>query len=514
MTSLSGRYFTKLQPFYGAAAMRDIDRQTYTALGMTEYALMCRAGEAAFQQLVSQWPEARRILVLCGTGNNGGDGWVLARLAANAGLECRVALFGDTSRIAGAARMAYDAWCESSRGAHVNAETLNADDLEVGACDIVIDALTGIGLSGPARAAFVELITLVNGTSVPVLSLDVPSGVDADTGSVIGSAIHATTTMTFIAHKPGLLTGAALNHIGQLVLADLGAPTAVFESVPADGYRISADAAGGLAARSTTAHKGHFGHVLVIGGNRGMGGAALLAAGAALRSGAGLVSLATRSEHVSAALTRHPELMVTGLDDAAALPALCDGKSIIVIGPGLGQDDWAKQCLRHAVQAGLPLICDADALNVIAEGVVTIPPDLPLIFTPHPGEASRLAGVPTGEIESDRVRWAATLAERYAAVVVLKGAGTVVASPFEEEPPVICVGGNPGMATGGMGDVLAGLIGALVAQGLTPIEASALGVATHARAGDLAWERFGVGLTATDVADGLGVALSPNGPSA
>ena len=514
MTSLSGKYFTELQPFYRAKAMREIDRQTHTTLGISEYALMCRAGEAAFHVLISQWPKARRILVLCGTGNNGGDGWVLARLADDAGLECRVALFGDPARIASAARMAYDAWCENNREAHVDAEILNAGDLDTGACDIVIDALTGIGLSGPARAAFVELITLVNGSSVPVLSLDVPSGVDADTGSVIGSAIHATTTMTFIAHKPGLLTGAALNHVGRLVLADLGAPAAVFQSVPADGCRLSADAAGGLAARSTTAHKGHFGHVLVIGGNRGMGGAALLAAGAALRSGAGLVSLATRSEHVSAALTRHPELMVTGLDDAAALPALCDGKSVIVIGPGLGQDDWAKQCLRHAVEAGVPLVCDADALKVIAEGVVTMPPDIPLIITPHPGEAARLAGVPTDEIESDRVRWAVTLAERHAAVVVLKGAGTVVAPLSKEDPPVICAGGNPGMATGGMGDVLAGLIGALVAQGLTLMEASTLGVATHARAGDLAWERYGVGLTASDVADGLGVALSPNGPLA
>lgn len=514
MTSLSGGYFTELQPFYRAAAMREIDRQTFTALGISEYALMCRAGEAAFHVLVSQWPEARRILVLCGTGNNGGDGWVLARLAYEAGLECRVALFGDPSRIAGAARMAYDAWCESNMGTYVNAETLNAGDLEIDACDIVIDALTGIGLSGPARADFVELIALINASPVPVLSLDVPSGVDGDTGSVIGSAIHATTTITFIAHKPGLLTGAALNHVGQLVLTDLGAPSPVFESVSADGYHISADAAGGLATRSMTAHKGHFGHVLVIGGNRGMGGAALLAAGAALRSGAGLVSLATRSEHVSAALTRHPELMVTGLDDAAALPALCDGKSAIVIGPGLRQDDWAKQCLRHAVETGLPLVCDADALNVIAEGAVTIPSDLPLIITPHPGEAARLADVPTGEIESDRVRWAATLAERYAAVVVLKGAGTVVASVSKEDLPIICTGGNPGMATGGMGDVLAGLIGALVVQGLTLMEASTLGVATHARAGDVAWERYGVGLTATDVADGLGVALSPSALSA
>ena len=507
MTSLSGRYFTELQPFYRSAAMREIDRQTYTVLGISEYALMCQAGEAAFQLLVSQWPEARRILVLCGTGNNGGDGWVLARLADKAGLECRVAVFGDPARIAGAARMAYDAWCESNRGAHVNAETLNAGDLEIGACDIVIDALTGIGLSGPARADFVELIKLVNGSAVPVVSLDVPSGVDADTGSVIGSAIQATTTMTFIAHKPGLLTGAALNHVGRLVLADLGAPSAVFESVPADGYRISADAAGGLGARSTTAHKGHFGHVLVISGNRGMGGAALLAAGAALRSGAGLVSLATRPEHVTAALVRHPELMVTGLDDTAALPALCDGKSVVVIGPGLGRDEWAQQCLQYAVAAGLPLICDADALNLIAENAVTVPPEIPWIFTPHPGEASRLAGVATGEVESDRVNWAATLAKRYAAVVILKGAGTVIASPSRDDQICICAGGNPGMATGGMGDVLAGLTGGLVAQGLSLMEASALGVATHARAGDLAWERYGVGLTATDVANGLGVDL-------
>jgi NAD(P)H-hydrate epimerase len=248
--------------------------------------------------------------------------------------------------------------------------------------------------------------------------------------------------------------------------------------------------------------------VLVIGGNRRMGGASLLAAGAALRSGAGLVSLATRSEHVTAALTRHPELMVTGLDDAAMLPDLCDGKSVIVIGPGLDQDDWAEQCLRHAFSAGVPVVCDADALNVIAAKEVTIPPEIPLIVTPHPGEASRLAGVTTSEIESDRVTWARRLAERTAAVVVLKGAGTVIALPSEEGALYVCAGGNPGMATAGMGDVLAGLIGALLAQGLTMTEASTLGVAIHARAGDQAWERFGVGLTASDVADVLGVALS------
>ena len=487
--------------------MREIDRLTHTALGISEYELMFEAGKAAFHELVSQWPEARHLLVLCGTGNNGGDGWVLARLAHDAGYDCRVALFGDPSRIAGTSRVAHDAWRDNTTATYADAVSLSAGELEAESCDIVIDALTGIGLSGPPRDAFVDLITLINASPVPVLSLDVPSGVDADTGAVVGAAIHAATTVTFIAQKPGLLTGAALNHVGRLVLADLGAPPAGPESVPPFGFRISANMAGRLPARAKNAHKGHFGHVLVIGGNRGMGGAALLAAGAALRSGAGLVSLATRSEHVTAALMRHPELMVTGLDDTAALPALCDGKSVIVIGPGLGQDEWAQQCLRHAVAARLPLVCDADALNVIAESAVKIPPEIPWIATPHPGEASRLANVLTAEIESDRVCWAVALAERYAAVVVLKGAGTVVASPSKDDQPCICVGGNPGMATGGMGDVLAGLTGALVAQGLSLMEASTLGVVAHARAGDLAWERYGVGLTATDVADGLGVDL-------
>ncbi len=487
--------------------MRELDRQTYTALGISEYELMCEAGKAAFHVLAIHWPEARHILVLCGTGNNGGDGWVLARLAHDAGYQCRVALFGDPSRIAGTARIAYDAWRDSTTATFSNAERLSTGELGGESCDLVIDALTGIGLSGSPRDPFVELIALINASAVPVLSLDVPSGVDADTGAIVGAAVHAETTVTFIAHKPGLLTGTAVNHVGRLVLADLGAPPAVFESVPGIGFRISAQAAGRLPTRSKNAHKGHFGHVLVIGGNRGMGGAALLAAGAALRSGAGLVSLATRPEHVTAALVRHPELMVTGLDDTAALPALCDGKSVIVIGPGLGRDEWAQQCLQHAVAAGLPLICDADALNLIAENAVTIPPKISWIFTPHPGEASRLADVATAEVESDRISWAAILATRYAAVVVLKGAGTVVASPSEDDQICICVGGNPGMATGGMGDLLAGLTGALVAQGLSLMEASALGVAAHARAGDLAWQRYGVGLTATDVADGLGVDL-------
>ena len=508
---MNAKYFSEAQPFYRASAMREVDRQTYTALGISEYALMCQAGAAAFRVLVSQWPEARRILVLCGTGNNGGDGWVLARLAQDAGFDCRVALFGEASRISGAARVAHDAWCNSTSAAYSNAEALITSGLATGECDVVVDALTGIGLAGPARDAAIELITVINAITVPVLSLDVPSGVDADTGSVIGAAIHAATTVTFIAHKPGLLTGAALNYVGRLVLADLDAPPTVFGSVTADGVRISVSIAAGLPLRSSTAHKGHFGHVLVIGGNRGMGGAALLAAGAALRAGAGLVSLATRSEHVTAALTRHPELMVTALDDAAVLPELCEDKSVIVIGPGLGQDEWAQQSLRRAVAAGLPLVCDADALNLIAANEVTIPPEIPLIVTPHPGEASRLAGVTISEIEADRVRWARELAERIAGVVVLKGAGTVIASSSNDDPLCICAGGNPGMATGGMGDVLAGLIGALVGQGLSVMEASALGVAAHARAGDLAWERYGVGLTASDVANGLGVVLSCTG---
>ena len=511
---MNAKYFSDTQPFYRASAMREVDRQTYTALGISEYALMCKAGAAAFSELVSQWAEARRILVLCGTGNNGGDGWVLARLAQDAGFDCQVALLGDASRISGAARMAYDAWCSSTSVAHSNAEALITGGLDADEYDVVVDGLTGIGLAGPARDAAVRLITVINDNTVPVLSLDVPSGVDADTGSVIGAAIHATTTVTFIAHKPGLLTGAALNHVGKLVLAELDAPPTVFSSVAADGVRISVSAATGLPLRSSTAHKGHFGHVLVIGGNGGMGGAALLAAGAALRSGAGLVSLVTRYEHVSAALTRHPELMVTGLDDPAVLPELCEDKSVIVIGPGLGQDDWAQQSLRHAVAAGLPLVCDADALNLIAAQEITIPAEIPLIMTPHPGEASRLAGATISEIEADRASWARELAERMAGVVVLKGAGTVIASSSNDDPLCICAGGNPGMATGGMGDVLAGLIGALVGQGLSVMEASALGVAAHARAGDLAWERYGVGLAASDVADGLGVVLSRTGSSA
>ncbi len=493
--------------------MRNVDQQTHKALGISEFDLMCKAGEAALHVLASQWPPAQRILVLCGTGNNGGDGWVLARLAAEAGYDCQVALFGAPSRISGPARLAWNAWRDGALGEHLNAEDLSSESLEADHYDVVVDALTGIGLSGPARDTFIDLVTMVNESSVPVLSLDVPSGSDADTGSVIGAAIYAATTVTFIAHKPGLLTGAALNHVGQLVLADLGAPPSVFQSTPPDGFLISASTAATLPTRSSTAHKGHFGHVLVIGGNRGMGGAALLAAGAALRSGAGLVSLATHSDHVSAALTRHPDLMVTGFADPMMLPALCDGKSVIVIGPGLGQDDWAQECLRHAVAARLPLVCDADALNVMAANKVTLPSDIPLVVTPHPGEASRLAGVTTIEIESDRLRWAERLAERWAAVVVLKGAGTVVAPHVNDGSPFICAGGNPGMATGGMGDVLAGLIGALVAQGLSVTEASTLGVAVHARAGDLAWERYGIGLTASDVADGLGGLLSRNVPS-
>ena len=279
-------------------------------------------------------------------GGNGGDGWVLAGLLKDVGVDCQVFLLGDIARNQGAAKDAMDEWRFGLPDIDRPVSLASSFGEQCAwQFDVLVDAIAGIGQSHKLRPETERLINVINTMELPVVSLDVRTGVDPDTGAVLGTGIKADLTVTFIAHKLDLLTGAALNYVGRLVLADLGASAAVFESVLADGYSISADAPGGLAARSTTAHKGHFGHVLVIGGNRGMGGAALLAAGAALRSGAGLVSLATRSEHVTAALTRHPELMVTGLDDAAVLRELCEDKSVIVIGPGLGQDDWAQQSL-------------------------------------------------------------------------------------------------------------------------------------------------------------------------
>ena len=467
--------------------MRELDQRASETYRISARELMARAGTAAWQSLRRRWPKARHIAVFAGVGNNAGDGYVLATQARRAKCRATVVTVGDpakSSQVAGDARQRYLA-------AKGNEQKFNG--VLPGDIDVVVDALFGIGLDRPLQAHWLEAVQLINASRKPVLSLDIPSGLNADTGTVMGDAVHATATITFIGMKTGLFTGQGPAYTGELELAQLQLPEKAYAGITASARLIGDDEVR-LAPRVRTAHKRDFGHVLVMGGDQGMGGAVRLTAEAALRTGAGLVSVVTRPPHVPALLAGLPEAMVLGTDDPGEINALLERATVIAIGPGLGQNDWGRILLARALDTPLPVVADADALNLLAIH--------PLargqwIFTPHPGEAGRLLQQSAQQVQQDRLQAAAQIAERYRAVVVLKGAGSLVAA--EREAPAICSRGNPGMAAPGMGDVLTGVIAALVAQGLPLAEAARAGVQLHALAGDYAARSGERGMLARDL---------------
>ena len=475
---------------YRAEQCRELDRLAIQEYGISGNILMERAGEAAFAALRAAWPEARRITVLCGIGNNGGDGFVVARLAREQGFDVDVYQIGDAARIQG------DALAARQRLLGVDVVPRDWSGQPLDGTDVLVDALLGTGLGGEVRSPFREAIEAVNGTGVPVLALDIPSGLDADTGMPHGVAIRATETITFIGLKPGMLTALGPDHCGELRFDDLKLPAEIYARIrPAARRLVTGELRQALRPRPRASHKGDFGHVLLVGGNHGMSGAVRLAGEAALRTGAGLVSIATRRDHAPVVSAARPELMSHGIESAEALKQLSARATVIAAGPGLGRDDWAREMIAIAVARNLPVVVDADALNLLAN----IPLQRPdWILTPHPGEAARLLETDTAEVMADRFAAARRLAEKYSATVVLKGVGTIVQP--RDGIPGICTAGNPGMATAGMGDVLTGVIAALVAQGLSLTEAAGLGVCLHAEAGDLAVRGIGErGLLAGDM---------------
>lgn len=461
-------------PLYDAAALRAIEARAAADAAGDGFALMARAGQAAWREVLHHWPDARRIVVLCGPGNNGGDGYVLARHAHEAGRTARVLRLPAHLPRGELAERACREYAEAG------GEVSTFDGI-LGDVDLIVDAIFGIGLSRAPDAGVAALFDSVAASGVPVLSLDTPSGIDGDRGSAPGRAIVASRTLQFIAAHAGLSTGAALEHTGVLSLAPLDVPQAWFDGLDAQAWWIDADALPALfAPRPCNAHKGSFGHVLCVGGDLGKGGAVLLAAEAALRSGAGLTSIATRDSHVPAALARRPEVMAHGVADAAQLAPLLDAASVVAVGPGLGQHPWGEMLFDAALSAGKPLVLDADALNLLARRMRSLPPDT--ILTPHPGEAARLLGISTPEVQANRFAAVRLLCESLGCVVVLKGAGTLVAAP--EQTVRVIGAGNPGMAVGGMGDVLTGVIAALRAQGFDAFAAACTGALLHAVAGD------------------------------
>jgi hydroxyethylthiazole kinase-like uncharacterized protein yjeF len=455
------------------AALRDLERRAAQAFG-NDFELMRRAGEAGWRHLLRHWPQAMRIVVACGPGNNGGDGYVLATHALQAGREVSVL------RLAAPASDPARRACADYEAA--GGRVLAFED-GLPAADLVVDAVFGIGLSRAPDAVAAALFAAMDAAGCPVLALDVPSGVDADRGCVPGIAVHATRTLQFIGAHRGLATGAALDHAGECDLSTLAIDPAWLAQLPVAARLLRPAAlATFLRPRARDSHKGDNGHVLCIGGDHGGGGAIVLCAQAALRSGAGLVSVATRSGHVAPLLARQPETMVHAPDSAQALQSLLQRADAVAIGPGLGRGEWGRAWFDAAIACGKPLLLDADALNLLAESPRALPAGT--ILTPHPGEAARLLGCDVAEVQRDRYAAAGTLATRHACVVALKGAGTIVAA--RGGIPCVIAGGNPGMAVGGMGDLLSGVIVALHAQGLDAFDAAACGALLHAAAGDAA----------------------------
>lgn len=481
---------------YNAAQIRDLERIAGAA-GLSGVCLMERAGAGVFARLRRRWPRARRIAVICGPGNNGGDGFVVARLAHAAGLEPLVHFLGapDALRTEAAA-----SW-RQMLDAGVTPQAWPPADSP----DLIIDALFGIGLQRAAAGRMAEAIAWMNGSGAPVLAVDIPSGLHADTGAVLGTAVRATTTVTFLGMKLGLFTGAGPEYCGDVELADLGLGRDA-RMLPAASATLIGDGIRGrlLPPRPRTAHKGMYGHVLVIGGDAGMGGAARMAAEAAARTGAGLVSVATRAENVAAIVSARPELMAAAVETADALEPLLTRATVVAIGPGLGRSEWARSLWARVLNWDGPKVVDADGLNLLAQW-----PERrdDWVLTPHPGEAARLLGVATSAVQEDRPRAVGELRRRYGGVVVLKGTGSLVCSG--PGPLQVCSAGNAGMASGGMGDVLSGVLAGLIAQAIPLHEAAALGVHLHARAGDLAAATGERGLLACDLFPALRALVNP-----
>jgi NAD(P)H-hydrate epimerase len=488
---------------YSASQVRELDSAAIARCAVTGYELMCRAGSAALRVLLRRWPRARSLAIVCGAGNNAGDGLVVARLAHADGLAVRVLLVVGAERLRGAAAEA----AVAAHAAGLVFEPFAAARLA--GADVIVDALLGTGLARPVADEFRAAIEAIDAARLPVLALDIPSGLDADTGLPKPVAVHATATVTFVGLKQGLFLGAAVDHCGELEFAGLDLPAELGAELAAPLERLVLDdLKSALPRRDRSAHKGSCGRLLLVGGGAGLAGAIRLAAEAALRVGAGLVYVATHRDNVGTVLAGRPEIIARGVDSAADLDDWLRSVDGAVLGPGLGQSVWARRVWRRVLESELPLVVDADGLNLLAAESIERGNWL---LTPHPAEAARLLGTGVADVQRGRAAAVRELARRYRAHAVLKGAHTLVAEPGGVAPLRVCDRGNPGMATGGTGDVLAGALGGLLVQiGALAVTARA-GVLLHALAGDAAAAAGGErGLIASDLLAQLRACANPS----
>lgn len=475
--------------FYTAEQVKQGEAMAAKAIGLEMFSLMERAGQAAFTVAYAQYPGAHHWLVCCGGGNNGGDGYIVACLARSLGVQVTVWQYGDPEQLRGDALSAYYHWLDHG------GEVYPIDDEVPRDVDLIIDALLGTGLNGTVREPVQQLIDTLNRSPAPIVAIDVPSGLCANTGSVLGAAIRATHTVSFIGLKQGLVTGKARNYVGDLNFAGLGVEetfnsqnTPTLQAIDPKSIKQL------LTKREPSSHKGSHGKALIIGGNEGLGGAAILSAKACARSGAGLTATLMHASNTMAMLAACPEIMAAGWNEMSFIDERLQWCDVIAVGPGLGRNDTARHIMQHVERSEKPKVFDADALHFLAMSGGF---DAQRIITPHPAEAAKLLDCKVSQVEADRFSAVRALHKKYGGVIVLKGAGTLV---FDGQQTFVCLAGNPGMATGGMGDVLTGIIASMLAQGLNLTEAAKLGVQIHSMAADMNAKEFGErGLLASDL---------------
>jgi ADP-dependent NAD(P)H-hydrate dehydratase / NAD(P)H-hydrate epimerase len=493
--------------------IRDYDRISMETYGILGAQLMENAGRGAAQYILARFETKRRIAVVTGPGNNGGDGFAVARHLLNAG--CAVTVFSavPAESLTGDARLNFEILKKTNADiADLSTPESFADfDARLAEYDLAIDALLGTGVSRDVEGLLDRVISCINASRVPIVSLDIPSGLDADTGHLWGNAVRATATVTFGHIKRGLLLYPGAEHTGELETVSIGAPSAVSEQAGYDGRILSKKMLLPLIPqRKPDCHKGTVGHLLVVGGLSGKTGAATITGNAAIRTGCGLVTVATSLQAQPTLEAKCLEVMVDHIIDATDSPlseksaarvaTLLEGKKAVALGPGLGTGPAISHlAVRLLKSLSVPVVVDADGINILADDPSSVARiEAPMIFTPHPGEMARFINKSVHAVQSDRIGVCRETAQRNHVVVVLKGAHTVVASP--DGRVFINPTGNAGMATAGMGDVLTGIIGGLLAQGIEPLDAALLGVYLHGAAGDRAVCRTGeAGLLASDV---------------
>ncbi|MBI2354013.1 MAG: NAD(P)H-hydrate dehydratase [Deltaproteobacteria bacterium] len=498
--------------------MQELDQRAIAEFGVPGLTLMENAGRACVEEIVAESGPARgkRAVIIAGKGNNGGDGYVIARLLSQQGWAVKVCVLAEAVQIGGDAavnlgRLPPDLVVFCPQAGQIAA--VLSDDLA--RADVIVDAMLGTGLNSDIAGVYREAALLVNAAGRPVLAVDIPSGIHGDTGRVMGEAVRASVTVTFAFAKPGHILYPGAEQTGRLVIADIGIPPQLMERAACHDFLDADEIRPLLRRRDRQAHKGHFGHCLIIAGSSGKSGAAALAANSAVRAGSGLVTLAVPRGLNPILEVKTTEAMTAALPDSgngrlaenafAAVERLLPGKDALAIGPGLGLAAGTAALVRTLLETvELPLVVDADGLNALAGdvGLLRRKRSVAMVLTPHPGEMARLLGVSVPEVEAERIPLARDFARNHGVYLVLKGARTIIAEP--SGLTAINGSGNPGMASGGMGDVLTGIICSLLGQGYPPWDACRLGVFIHGYAADLvAGDKGEIGINATDVQEML-----------